>query len=79
MNETWHKGELLIGPCPICGQEARTDTDAAMCLYDEEREVVFPAHEACLQTIPGGTLLWVDEKTGERTPMEKPAQSGTVN
>jgi hypothetical protein len=79
MNETRYKGELLIGPCPICGKEARTDTDAAMSLYDEEQEVVLPAHEACLQTIPGGTLHWVDRTTGERTPMEKPDQAGPVN
>jgi hypothetical protein len=80
MNETRYKGELLIGPCPICGREARTDTDAAMGLYDDEgREVVLPAHEACLQTIPVGTLLWVDETTGERRPMEKSDQAGPVN
>jgi hypothetical protein len=76
-----YKGELLIGPCPICGREARTDEEgAAMSLYDDEGwEVVLPAHEACLQTLPGGTLQWVDEKTGDRTPMEKPGQSGPMN
>jgi hypothetical protein len=58
-----YRGELLIGPCPICGKEARTDTDTVIVYEDGDDPD--PAHLFCALAVGGGVPGIIDHHTGE--------------